>query len=833
MLLLVTLIVIAVITAIGAVVANGRDAPAETGGEWVTIASDAFERPAASGWSPADSGGEYALSVPRHFATTGTAGRATPPRRGSSLTATLGAVASLDTLASATVTVPQLPTSGNGIYAGLIVRSTANSHYLATVRIATGGAVYVSVLRQVGASQTAVVRDIRVATAVAAGESIHMQFSAVGDSPVELRARAWTASTEEQSWQANVIDDSDERLTVAGAVGMWTYASSGSDPQAVTFDDFEAWRFEKRAPTASPTPENPGDPDDPDEPDEPGDPTPTIDGVRGTPGAGAVGAATYPVPERAIFVSTGGNDTNPGTELAPFASLPAAIKAASGGDTIVMREGNYHGSVIIPKHKSLTIQSFPGEEVWLDGSREVTEWSRDGAHWVLEGWDIRFDSSPTYRRGAPDGTQPGWQFVNPDFPMAAHPDQVWINGEAQRQVSSLTQLEAGKFFVDYASERLYLGSNPAGKEVRAADSVRALTIAGPGSTVRGIGIRRFSPSVPDIGAVAVSGVGSTLERVTITDMATTGLAIFASDVKITDVTISRSGMLGAQASTADRLSATGLLIDNNNTERFNRAPVSGGFKIHKSRGVTVTDSAFLGNRGNGLWFDESVFDMTIAGNDIIGSVGNGLVIELSAKAIVADNIIAESSKDGILISDSGHVAVWNNTISDNDRSLNIVQGTRRASNLALPGHDPRQPLPDPTVTWITEDISIGNNVFANGRGKCVLCVEDYSHERSADQMRVRSNGNVIHRESASKPAWAIVWSRGVGNPRVFTSVAAFTAATGHESESLALDGRPALAGVSLSPEVVSAMSAVAQPLPADIAIGTGRPAGVRQLGAWE
>jgi len=358
-------------------------------------------------------------------------------------------------------------------------------------------------------------------------------------------------------------------------------------------------------------------------------------------------------------------------------------------------------------------------------------------------------------------------------------------------------------------------------------------VSGEGNVVRGIGIHRFSPSVPDIGAVAVSGAGVTIENVTITDVATTGLAVFSSDVTLTDLTVVRAGMLGAQASTADGLTATGLLIADNNTEHFNRAPVSGGFKIHKSRGVEVSSSAFLRNRGNGLWFDESVYDMRIVGNDIVDSIGNGIVIELSAKALIVDNIVVGSTRDGVLVSDSGHVDIWNNTIARNERSINIVQGDRRAANLSLPGHDKRQKLPDPTVTWITEDVSIGNNVLAEGRGKCVLCVEDYSHERSAGQMGIVSNGNVIHRTDATHPTWAIVWSRGEGNPAVYTSVAAFTAATGQDSDSLALDAQPALAGTTLAPAVVSVESAIARPLPSDVAAGARRSVGVRHLGAWD
>ena len=221
-------------------------------------------------------------------------------------------------------------------------------------------------------------------------------------------------------------------------------------------------------------------------------------------------------------------------------------------------------------------------------------------------------------------------------------------------------------------------------------------------------------------------------------------------------------------------------------------------------------------------------------NKAENSTGNGLVLELSAKATVANNLIANSGLDGILISETGHVQVWNNTLSGNHRSINIVEGDRIATNLSQPGHDKRQKLPDPTVTWTTEDITVSNNILASGDGKCVLCVEDYSHKRSAAQMRVVSEGNVIHRISASAPKWAVVWSRGPGNPAVYNSLAEFAAATGQDRHSLAMDGNPVLSDLMTPTAVVTnAAQSVARPLPAGIAALAGGKAGVRHLGAWK
>jgi hypothetical protein len=817
-------------------------------GEQVVL--DEFERTTANGWGTAGLGGDYTHSSPIAFSTDGASGIAAPPRPGSSVTAALPSVTALDAQASTTMTIAALPSGGNGVYAGLQLRAAAGSYYLASARVTPDGRVFVTILRVTGSTvdQVALVRDVLVASGVTAGTILHLDFAVRGTGPVDLRARAWVDGTQQPPWQAVAEDSTDVRIQSPGAVALWTYISSGSQAQPVSFGTLGAWLLvtapeppiappsDPAVPPSDPAAQ-PGDPaaqptEPGAQPTEPGAPQLPA-GVRGSPGAGPVGSAQYPVPATGVVVvAPSGTNSAAGTLEAPLATLEAALARAASGSTIVLRAGSYHGSFVIPTNRAITIQPYPGEAVWLDGSRVVENWVPEANVWVAANWTVRFDSSPTYSRGAPDGTTAGWQFVNSNYPMAAHPDQVWVDGVAQLQVRSRAEVVPGTFFVDTAAARLYLGSDPTGASVRAADTVKALVIAGRGSVVRGIGIHRYSPSVPDIGAVAIAANDVTIENVTITDAATTGLAVFAARATLRHVSILNCGMLGAQASTADGLTMTGLLVAGNNTEHFNRAPVSGGIKIHKSRGVEVTDSAIIGNRGNGLWFDESVYDMTITGNDVFDSIGNGIVVELSAKAVIADNVVLRSERDGILVSDSGHIGIWNNTIAENDRGINIVQGTRRASNLALPGHDQRQQLPDPTVTWITEDVTVSNNVIAAGRGKCILCVEDYSHERSAAQMQIRSNGNVLQRTSTTQPVWAIVWSRGIGNPAVYTSVWAFAQATGQDVDSLALDAVPALTGTALSPAVASLVSTVARPLDPAVALLVGQPAGTRHLGAW-
>jgi len=118
-------------------------------------------------------------------------------------------------------------------------------------------------------------------------------------------------------------------------------------------------------------------------------------------------------------------------------------------------------------------------------------------------------------------------------------------------------------------------------------TAKAMSIRSAGSVVRGIGIRRFSPSVYMMGAVTIEAPRVRLENVIMLDSATTGISVLREDATLDRVTIDRSGMLGIHGRYADRLMLSSVSSTRNNAEHFNIAPVSGGAKLGQTRGVTV------------------------------------------------------------------------------------------------------------------------------------------------------------------------------------------------------------------------------------------------------
>lgn len=550
-------------------------------------------------------------------------------------------------------------------------------------------------------------------------------------------------------------------------------------------------------------------------------------------GSVPVGQASYPVPGGAIFVSPGGSDTNSGSQSAPVRTIARAVALAPSAGTVVLRGGRYNENVTITKQ--VTIQNYPGEAAWMDGSIPVSNWTASGTQWTAS-WNKRFDASPTFVAGAADSSDAFYQWLRADYPMAAHPDQVFVDGTQLKQVSSASKVTASSFYYDEAASRLVLGVNPSGHTVEATSTSKALTIRGAGTTIRGIGIRRFATSVPQMGAVTVEAPNVTLENVVLLDIATDGVSTLSSNTRFSKVTAQSCGLLGFHANLARDVTFDSVKATLNNSENFNIAPVSGGAKISRTRGVVVKNSDFSGNNGPGFWADMSVYSGTLNNNTFNDNVGDGVFLEISSTFKVVDNFMLRNGDNGIMVNNTNNVQLWNNTIiGSGGRPVEIAQDTRRNTNPNDPAVDTSVPWPDPNMPWTLGPVTVRNNIISDSGGNCLMCVEDYSRQKSAEQLGISTNSDIYHRSSAGTPTWLTTWSRANinVNPYVFNTLADVQRAVGQESLGREYSGAAIVSpDGSLSSSVQAQASSVATGLPSDIAQLAGQGAGTKYLGAW-
>ncbi len=81
---------------------------------------------------------------------------------------------------------------------------------------------------------------------------------------------------------------------------------------------------------------------------------------------GIISAATW-------YVAPNGNDNNAGSIAQPFKTITAAIEAASPGDIINLRNGNYISNEIRVTKSNLTIRSYPGEWAVITATTNVED----------------------------------------------------------------------------------------------------------------------------------------------------------------------------------------------------------------------------------------------------------------------------------------------------------------------------------------------------------------------------------------------------------------------------------------------------------------------------
>ncbi|MBQ7695390.1 MAG: hypothetical protein IJT50_09740 [Lentisphaeria bacterium] len=100
-------------------------------------------------------------------------------------------------------------------------------------------------------------------------------------------------------------------------------------------------------------------------------------------------------PPRTFFVSPEGRDGDPGSADSPFRTINAALWKAGPGDTVMVRGGIYTERIRFrsggDKGKTLTLRSYPGEKVFLDGKMILFNAidAEGKSHIVIDGFYFR------------------------------------------------------------------------------------------------------------------------------------------------------------------------------------------------------------------------------------------------------------------------------------------------------------------------------------------------------------------------------------------------------------------------------------------------------------
>lgn len=486
--------------------------------------------------------------------------------------------------------------------------------------------------------------------------------------------------------------------------------------------------------------------------------------------AGAVLPVSYnlaAVGGRKYYVAVSGNDSAAGSTSSPLRTVAKAIaKVPSGGSaTIIVRGGTYReGQLTIPAGRAIDIRAYPGETPTFLGSRSISSgWTKEGSlvHHSYTPQPVTDASGMSFTSGqglAGDGS-------------GKYPDQAWVGSTQLRQVASKSALVPGTFWVDRGGRRIYLHGSDAAKggvEVSRLDVF--LTVQGADSLVEGLRVSRFSNSADDYGVIKLLGSAdrTVLRDIVISEAAFQALMLAGEEttagilhgVVLERVTISRANWMGISSNMVEDLVMRSLrIVDLNSFREFTSAPQSGAFKASRNRKVKFIGGVVANSNGHGLWFDQSSYDVEVAGSRITGVSGSSVFFEISDGLLLINNYIRSSGERAVKLAGASGLVLVNNTILGAGDPVGVYVDSRSKPGCASPS----KPLcPGGTTSdrdyvrpWLTRldwmpriDLMINNIIaFPTASGYCgttTVCITASNGSATAPL------STVIHKSDAAR-----------------------------------------------------------------------------------
>ncbi len=428
----------------------------------------------------------------------------------------------------------------------------------------------------------------------------------------------------------------------------------------------------------------------------------------------------YAVPAAAhvYFVAPDGSAEARGTTPGEPTTLEAAIARVVTGDAIVLRGGTYRTGGL-QLNQGVTIQPYQDETPVLKGTRLATSWEALGHGVWRTRWATLFPAQPLgWWRAEREGMlTPLHRFNN---------DMVFVDGEALQSAGWPGELGPRSFFIDYAQGYVYLGRDPAGRQVeitahdvalhRPSRAVHGKPSDRQGFKLRGITLTQYAYRAIDIEgkkpAVPVSEeptddpvgpspeadhgkevVGTLLENVTISHCSRVAGYFRGDRLVIRNSLISDTSTEGIYVIGSSDVLLERNIIRRNNVEKLTGYYPSAVKIFNQSYRVTVRDNLIVEQPdSNGVWYDVGNVDGVFVNNYVEGAQA-GLFFEISKGITVAGNVFV-NNQQGVRILNSAGAQVLHNTFVNSplliDRTERSAQGDHFGWHpLAGPGVDER------------------------------------------------------------------------------------------------------------------------------------------------
>lgn len=373
------------------------------------------------------------------------------------------------------------------------------------------------------------------------------------------------------------------------------------------------------------------------------------------------------------------SDENVGTEAAPFKTINRSLKGLKAGDTVLIKNGTYRESVRMdPKNSAsgksyqemITIAAAPGQQPIIKGSEVITGWKlHKDKIWYTENAPAEPKALPILfcddKRLDIIGDYGGKMM---EMLLAIAGNDYWKG----RRGSKLEELEANTYFYDKDSKRLYVWLSDGSDPNKHTMEMTVRSGCGIGvSYVRFSGLKILQSSL------GVGGSHNIVENCESSDGSWCGGGVGGEFNTLVNCKFNRNGNSGMGGS------GRGHRLINCETSYNNYLKIDAGWHSGGCKFIPfVSDIVMSGHVAAyniecpGIWFDWGNFNVTIE-NSIVHHNGSGIMIEVSERATIRNNVCYENYGRGVYLSNSPDCQVLNNVFWRNGMSGLAAIGVSR------------------------------------------------------------------------------------------------------------------------------------------------------------
>jgi parallel beta-helix repeat protein len=380
--------------------------------------------------------------------------------------------------------------------------------------------------------------------------------------------------------------------------------------------------------------------------------------------------------------------------VAPWENLQSLVNEYPAGTTFTLAPGLHRYQSVVPKNNDV----FSGETgALLSGAALLTNFSRSGSTWTSR---VQVTQASSYRGQCQAA-----------YPACAFPEDLFFDSVPLTRVASLALVRPGEWYLDYATEKVYMGNNPAGHRVEISILGYAFTGSATSVTISNLIIEKYATLA---GSGAVDGsAGSLYWNVEGNEIrhnhgmgVRSGNGMWIHGNKLHD-----NGQLGLGGG-GSNISVQSNQIYLNNYAGYDYGWEAGGAKFAWVQNLSVQYNYSHDNQGPGFWTDLDSQNVLYQENEASNNKVAGILHEISYQANITGNYIFDDGFTpsgsslwygaGILISNSSNVTVQGNTVINCMNGIGGIMDSR--------GNNPNgQP-------YLLQDLNVINNSITQTTG---------------------------------------------------------------------------------------------------------------------